>query len=57
MNELKVARDLNKKKFINFVIGFFCKLIGYSILFYIDWKIGVGVFLADRGSDFVSRSI
>jgi hypothetical protein len=57
MNELQLIKNLNREKFVKFIIGLIFKVAGYFILFYLDWKIAIAVFLVDRGSDLLSKSV
>lgn len=57
MSELKNIQKENRDKFFSFSFGIIFKSCGYFTLFYIDWKIAVGVFLIDRGGELISRSL
>lgn len=57
MSDIKNIQKESRDKFFCFSFGIIFKACGYFTLFYIDWKIAVGVFLVDRGGELISRSI
>lgn len=57
MSELKNIQKENRDKFFCFSFGIVFKIAGYFVLFYIDWKIALGIMLVDRGGELISRSL
>ena len=57
MNELKALHTLERQKFWAFTVGLTFKLSGYLLLFFIDWRIGLGVMLIDKGGELLWKGV